>query len=118
MGCICQQNQNRRYSKKNEIIGKNINNKENKLNETGIDEINDNNMSEINEKENNEIDEKIQKIENELRKENYKLKIQKDNNIKNVNKEKKKENNEEKKFKIMPKEIIRRKGFSNNWIKC
>jgi hypothetical protein len=63
-------------------------------------------------------DEKIQKIENELRKENYKLKIQKDNNIKNVNKEKKKENNEDKKFKIMPKEIIRRKGFSNNWIKC
>ena len=63
-------------------------------------------------------DEKIQKIENELRKENYKLKIQKDNNIKNVNKEKKKENNENKKFKIMPKEIIRRKGFSNNWIKC
>ena len=59
-----------------------------------------------------ENDNKIQSIENDLKKENYKVKIKKDVNIKKVNKEQINKNKEEKKFKIMPKEIMERKGFT------
>ena len=56
-----------------------------------------------------ENENKIQSIENYLKKENYKVKIKKDNNIKKPNKEQINKNKEEKKFKIMPKEYIERK---------
>ena len=59
-----------------------------------------------------ENDEKIKTIENELKKENYKLKIRKYDNKININNEKNIKVNEEKKFKIMPKEIIESKGVS------
>ena len=61
-----------------------------------------------------ENENKIQSIENYLKKENYKVKIKKDNNIKKPNKEQINKNKEEKKFKIMPKEYIERKGFTKN----
>ena len=61
-----------------------------------------------------ENENKIQSIENYLKKENYKVKIKKDNNIKKANKEQINKNKEEKKFKIMPKEYIERKGFTKN----
>ena len=61
-----------------------------------------------------ENDEKIKTIENELKKENYKLKIRKYDNKININNEKDSKVNEEKKFKIMPKEIIERKGVSKH----
>ena len=54
-----------------------------------------------------ENENKIQSIENDLKKENYKVKIKKDNNFKEqINK-----NKEEKRFKLMPKEVLKRKGF-------
>ena len=61
-----------------------------------------------------ENENKIQSIEIYLKKENYKVKIKKDNNIKKPNKEQINKNKEEKKFKIMPKEYIERKGFTKN----
>ena len=61
-----------------------------------------------------ENENKIQSIENYLKKENYKVKIKKDNNIKKANKEQINKNKEEKKFKIMPKEYIETKGFTKN----
>ena len=61
-----------------------------------------------------ENENKIQSIENYLKKENYKVKIKKDNNIKKANKEQINKNKEEKKFKIMPKEYMERKGFTKN----
>ena len=61
-----------------------------------------------------ENENKIQSIENYLKKENYKEKKKKDNNIKKANKEQINKNKEEKKFKIMPKEYIERKGFTKN----
>ena len=60
---------------------------------------------------------KINNIEKELKNENYKIKIRKDDNIKKFNNEKVNKMNEEKRFKIMPKEMIQRKGFSRQFSK-
>ena len=60
---------------------------------------------------------KINSIENELKNENYKIKIRKDDNLKKFNNEKVNKINEEKRFKIIPKEIIQRKGFSRQFSK-
>ena len=62
-----------------------------------------------------ENENKIQLIEDDLKKEYYKVKIKKDNNMKKVNKEQINKNKEEKKFKIMPKEYIERKGFTKKF---
>ena len=60
-----------------------------------------------------ENENKIQSIENDLKKENYKVKIKKDNNFKEqINK-----NKEEKRFKLMPKEVLKRKGFLRQYAK-
>ena len=60
-----------------------------------------------------ENENKIQSIENYLKKENYKVKIKKDNNFKEqINK-----NKEEKRFKLMPKEVMKRKGFLRQYAK-
>ena len=60
-----------------------------------------------------ENEDKIQSIENDLKKENYKVKIKKDNNFKEqINK-----NKEEKRFKLMPKEVLKRKGFLRQYAK-
>ena len=60
-----------------------------------------------------ENENKIQSIENDLKKENYKVKIKKDNNFKEqINK-----NIEEKRFKLMPKEVLKRKGFLRQYAK-
>jgi hypothetical protein len=60
-----------------------------------------------------ENENKIQSIENDLKKENYKVKIKKDNNFK----EKINKNKEEKRFKLMPKEVLKRKGFLRQYAK-
>ena len=60
-----------------------------------------------------ENENKIQSIENDLKKENYKVKIKKDDNFKEqINK-----NKEEKRFKLMPIEVLKRKGFLKQYAK-
>ena len=62
-----------------------------------------------------ENEKRIQSIENDLKKENYKVKIKKDDNLNKVNKEQINKNKEEKRFKIMPKEIIQIRGFTKKF---
>ena len=77
---------------------------------------NSNNLDNINTisfKLKGENEEKIKSVENDLKKENYKLKIRKDDNKNNINNEKFNKVNDEKKFKIMPMERFKRKGNLN-----
>ena len=77
---------------------------------------NSNNLDNINTisfKLKGENEEKIKSVENDLKKENYKLKIRKDDNKNNINNEKFNKVNDEKKFKIMPMERFERKGNLN-----
>ena len=62
-----------------------------------------------------ENEKRIQSIENDLKKENYKVKIKKDNKLNKANKEQINKNKEEKRFKIMPKEIIQLRGFTKKF---
>ena len=60
---------------------------------------------------------KINSVENDLKRENYKIKIRKNDNLKNINNEKISKIKEEKRFKIMPKEILQKKGFTKQFNK-
>ena len=77
-----------------------------------IKKINKGRLKNISFKVNGQDDAKINSVENELKKDNCKFKIKKDEKLKNGNNEKNKNITEEKRFKIMPKEILQRKGFS------
>ena len=79
--------------------------------------FNGKNVKTISFKLNGQDADKIKSVENELKNENYKVKIRKEDNLKKFNNEKVNKIKEEKRFKIMPKEIIQRKGFSRQFAK-
>jgi hypothetical protein len=79
--------------------------------------FNGKNVNSISFKLNGQDADKINSIETELKNENYKVKIRKEDNLKKFNNEKVNKIKEEKRFKIMPKEIIQRKGFSRQFAK-
>ena len=79
--------------------------------------FNGKNVKSISFKLNGQDADKINSIETELKNENYKVKIRKEDNLKKFNNEKVNKIKEEKRFKIMPKEIIQRKGFSRQFAK-
>jgi len=79
--------------------------------------FNGKNVKSISFKLNGRDADKIKSIETELKNENYKVKIRKEDNLKKFNNEKVNKIKEEKRFKVMPKEIIQRKGFSRQFAK-
>lgn len=84
--------------------------------------MNDFNVKNISFKLKGQDEEKINLIENDFKKEKYKLKIRKENNLKNANNvnektNKAKRNSEEKRFKIIPKDVLLRKGFVKQFTK-
>ena len=79
--------------------------------------FNGKNVKSISFKLNGQDADKIKSIETELKNEKYKVKIRKEDNLKKFNNEKVNKIKEEKRFKIMPKEIIQRKGFSRQFAK-
>ena len=61
--------------------------------------------------------EKILAVENDIKKEKYKIKIKKEDKLQSSNNEQINKIHEEKRFKIMPSKMIQRKGFINQFKK-
>ena len=88
-------------------------------------DIHDNNKNTYNGKNINVVsfkligqdNEKILSVENDIKKEKYKIKIKKEDKLKSSNNEQINKIHEEKRFKIMPSSILQRKGFVNKFKK-